>query len=418
MWTWLLDQMLRRLMHKGALEIHLPDGRTRRYGESGGSPVVVRLSDPALPRKLVRNADLAVGEAYMDGRLTIDGDDLYGFLRLAIANVASADEVWWRKLLTRLHTLRRGFDQWNALGRARANVAHHYDLSGRLYELFLDDDRQYSCGYFRTPEDTLEQAQAQKKALIARKLLLKPGMRVLDIGCGWGGMGLMLARDHGCEVLGVTLSEAQCKVANERARAEGLSDRVRFELRDYRKVKGQFDRIVSVGMFEHVGVPYYRAFFADVRKLLSEDGVALLHTIGRVSPPGSTSPWVKKYIFPGGYSPAMSEVLAAIEKERLWVTDVDVWRLHYAKTLKIWQQRFQANIDEVRALYDERFCRMWRYYLTAAELTFREDDQEVFQFQLTRRQDAVPLTRDYMLERPEDTLEVPSMTKQMVSATG
>ena len=275
-------------------------------------------------------------------------------------------------------------------------MAHHYDLSGELYDLFLDADRQYSCAYFARPDMTLEEAQAAKKAHIAAKLLIEPGMRVLDIGCGWGGMGLTLARDFGAQVTGVTLSQEQHAIANQRAQKAGLADKARFHLMDYRDVKGQFDRIVSVGMFEHVGVPHYDAYFATVERLLAPDGIALIHTIGRAGPPGATSPWITKYIFPGGYCPAMSETMAAVERHKLVTTDVEVWRLHYAETLRIWRERFEANIESARALYDDRFCRMWRYYLIASELTFRLNNQVVFQFQLTPKQDAVPLTRDYL----------------------
>jgi cyclopropane-fatty-acyl-phospholipid synthase len=282
------------------------------------------------------------------------------------------------------------------VGRARANVAHHYDLSGALYDLFLDADRQYSCAYFSHPGMSLEAAQAAKIEHIAKKLLLRPGMEVFEIGCGWGGLSLALARDHGVRVLGVTLSEEQLKLARARAEAAGLSDRVRFELMDYRAVRGEFDRVVSVGMFEHVGVPHYREYFDTVRARLKPDGVALIHTIGRAAPPGATSPWITKYIFPGGYVPAMSEMTAAVEAADLYPCDLEVWRLHYAETLRHWHDRFVAREAEAEALYDARFCRMWRYYLKASEMTFRLNRQCVFQVQLARAQDAVPLTRDYL----------------------
>jgi len=395
MWERLLDQMLNSLIREGRLRVTLPDGSTRSYG-AGGDEIAIHLRDPALPRRIVLGPEMGVGEGYMDGTLTIEGDDLHGFLGLILHNRgkgASGLPIAFN------HALRRGLrkiQQYNPVGKAQRNVAHHYDLSGALYDLFLDEDRQYSCAYFRSPDDTLEQAQAQKKAHIADKLLIEPGMRVLDIGCGWGGMGLTLARDYGAEVLGVTLSEEQHKIAQARAEAAGLADKVDFRLTDYREVTGQFDRIVSVGMFEHVGAPHYPEYFGHVRDKLAEDGVALIHTIGRMDPPGTTSPWILKYIFPGGYVPAMSEVLGAIEKEPLWVTDVEVWRLHYAETLRHWFDRFVAREDEARALYDDRFCRMWRFYLVASEMTFRANNQTVFQFQLARRQDAVPLTRDYL----------------------
>jgi cyclopropane-fatty-acyl-phospholipid synthase len=356
------------------------------------------MQDPDLPRNLVRNPDLAVGEAYMNGGLTIDGDDLRGFLKLSIRNLTAATDLWWQRPVTGARRGLRKLGQWNPVGRAQMNVAHHYDLSAELYDLFLDADRQYSCAYFSRPGMTLDQAQKAKKAHIARKLLIEPGMRVLDIGCGWGGMALTLARDHGARVTGVTLSTEQLKIARARARAEGLEDRVEFRLMDYRHVTERFDRIVSVGMFEHVGAPHFREYFRHVHTLLGPNGVALIHTIGRIQPPGATSPWIARYIFPGGYCPALSEVMAAVEHEGLYQTDVEIWRLHYAETLRHWFDRFEARIDEARALYDDRFCRMWRYYLAASEMTFRHGRQAVFQLQLAHDQTAVPLTRDYLYD--------------------
>lgn len=396
MWLRLLDPALQALIRHGSLRLHLPDGSLRRYGDGTGEPVTVRITDPGLIGRLVRNPALAVGEGYMDGTLTIEDDDLHGLIALGVRNHAARAGAFWHKAGEALRNRMRILRQFNPTGRARANVAHHYDLSGALYDLFLDADRQYSCAYFARPDMSLEEAQAAKKAHIAAKLLLRPGMRVLDIGCGWGGMALSLARDHGVQVLGVTLSQEQHRVASARARAAGLDGRVAFRLADYRSVEGSFDRIVSVGMFEHVGVPHYREYFRTVRDRLAPDGVALIHTIGRAAPPGSTNPWLAKYIFPGGYCPALSEVMAAVEREGLWQTDVEIWRLHYAETLRHWHDRFTANIDRARALYDERFCRMWRFYLVACEQTFRLNRQCVFQLQLARRQDAVPLTRDYL----------------------
>ena len=406
MWNRLLDRMLRSLMREGTAIIHMPDGSVNRYGDGTGRPVTIRLLDPALPRKILSSFDLAIGEAYMDGRLTIDDDDLYGFLTLGIRNAAIAHRQY--SLLDRFRRLLRRVETFNPIGRGRANVAHHYDLSEELYPLFLDADRQYSCAYFRSADDTLEQAQIQKKAHIARKLLLRPGMRVLDIGCGWGGMALTLARDYGARVVGVTLSQEQHKVATERARAAGLDGQVEFRLTDYRNVAEKFDRVVSVGMFEHVGLPHYREYFRHVNNFLTDDGVALIHTIGRTDPPGTTSRWVTKYIFPGGSIPAMSETMAAIEKENLYTTDVEVWRLHYAETLQHWHERFMVNIDRVREIYDERFCRMWRFYLVGSVLTFRYNHQCVFQFQVARRQEAVPITRDYLYGANAPSLPVPN----------
>jgi cyclopropane-fatty-acyl-phospholipid synthase len=396
MWTRLLKTMLRSVIRKGMLDLQFPDGTHMRFGDGTGIPVAVTVHDPRLPGRLVRSPDLALGDGYMDGAYTIADDDLPGFLALLLSNAAQGKADWWRYPMERVQRAIRILQERTPALRAKANVAHHYDLSDALYQQFLDADRQYSCAYFKTPEDTLEQAQAQKKAHIAAKLRLTPGMRVLDIGCGWGGMAITLAQDHGVHVTGVTLSEEQHAIATARVAAAGLAGRVDIRLQDYRAVTGPFDRIVSVGMFEHVGRPHYAEYFAQVQALLAPDGVALIHTIGRSGRPSITSPWITKHIFPGGYVPALSEVLPAIQDTGLWTTDIEVWRLHYAETLLHWRRRFEANIDAVAAMYDARFCRMWRYYLVASEMTFRHHRQCVFQIQLARSQDAVPLTRDYL----------------------
>jgi cyclopropane-fatty-acyl-phospholipid synthase len=396
MWDTLFDRLIETIIRRGTLEVTMPGGQRRLYGDGTGMPVAIRLDDPDLPRRIVRNADLAVGEAYMDGTLVIGGDDLRGFLTLVTRNLPGAVAPWWqRPLRLARHAVRR-WHQWNPTRRARANVAHHYDLSAELYDLFLDADKQYSCAYFARPDMTLEEAQYAKKRHIAGKLLIEPGMTVLDIGCGWGGMALTLARDYGARVTGVTLSEEQHRIATRRAREAGLADRIDIRLTDYRNITETFDRIVSVGMFEHVGIPHYGEYFATLSRRLAPDGIALVHTIGRMRPPGITSPWIEKYIFPGGYIPALSEMVSPIEREELYITDIEMWRLHYAETLRHWHDRFVANEDRARALYDDRFCRMWRYYLLAAELTFRHNRQCVFQVQLAHRQEAVPLTRDYL----------------------
>ncbi|SHJ69520.1 cyclopropane-fatty-acyl-phospholipid synthase [Palleronia salina] len=395
MWETLLERTVREIFHDGTLRVTLPGGRRFTAG-SGAPEIAVTLTDPTLPRRLVLNPDLGLGEGYMDGGLVIENDDIRGLLDMTLRNFAQGNRSRVLDLHNRLRRHSRSLGQWNPMDRARKNVAHHYDLSSDLYDIFLDDDRQYSCAYFRDPSDTLEQAQLQKKRHIAAKLLIEPGMEILDIGCGWGGMALTLAREFGARVHGVTLSEEQHAYATRRAAEDGLDDRVTFELRDYRTLDRSFDRIVSVGMFEHVGVPHYDEYFRHVNQMLRPDGVALIHTIGRTSPPGATSPFIAKYIFPGGYVPALSEMSSAFERQRLELTDLEVWRYHYAKTLNHWDQRFVAGMDKAKSLYDERFCRMWRYYLIASELTFVHGQQVVFQAQLAHRKDAVPITRDYL----------------------
>lgn len=396
MFKFLLIRNLRRLLREGNLVVHLPNHQFVNFGDGSGQRVIVRLKNQRVIRRLVSNPELALGEGYTNGDITIADDNLHGLLEIVVRNYNNQTLNWWAHGLKRLRIARRRFDQNNFASIARRNVAHHYDLSGKLYDLFLDHDRQYSCAYFKHPDDTLEEAQANKKSHIAAKLLLAPGQRVLDIGCGWGGMAISLARDYGVHVVGITLSKEQFNVASARAHAAGLSDQVEFRLCDYRNVSGPFDRIVSIGMFEHVGLPHYDTYFQRIQDLLAPDGVALVHTIGRCAVPDATNPWISKHIFPGGYVPSMSEVLPAIEKANLWLDDVETLRLHYATTLRHWYDRFQSNRDKVAAIYDDRFVRMWRFYLVASEQTFRFGPQAVFQFQLSRAQDAVPLTRDYL----------------------
>ena len=395
----LLAHLAKRVIRSGTLRIIDAAGRAHEVGDGTGRPVTIRLHGRALRYLgLALHPDLCLGEAYMDGRLTVEEGDLYGLLDLCAANS-------WREgerapvggLADHVDRALRRLYQYNPVPRARTNVAHHYDLSDALYDLFLDADRQYSCAYFAHRGADLDEAQAAKKRHLAAKLLIEPGQRVLDIGCGWGGLALYLAR-LGADVTGITLSKEQLEAAHRRAASAGLAERARFHLRDYREETGRYDRIVSVGMFEHVGVSHYPAFFAKVRELLADDGVAVLHSIGRMNGPGCTSPWIRKYIFPGGYAPALSEVLPAVERLGLWVTDIEILRLHYALTLRHWRRRFLANRAKAARLYDERFCRMWEYYLTACELAFRRLDHMVFQMQLAKRRDAVPLTRDYITD--------------------
>jgi len=398
----LLSRLLAHLIRVGALTVTDVGGRRHVFSGAPGPAVAIRLHDSALPRRLFFNPSLALGEAYTDGTLTLEnGGDLYDLLDLLCLNVGRVGLHPFNRARIALERLLRRFDQFNPIARAHANVAHHYDLSGELYGLFLDSDRQYSCAYFRTGAEDLETAQLDKKRHIAAKLLLEPGQKVLDIGSGWGGLALHLAREHGVEVTGLTLSSEQLAYAEARAAREGLSNRVRFLLRDYRDEPGMYDRIVSVGMFEHVGVNHYRQFFAQVRDRLNADGVALLHTIGRSQRPGRTDPWIRKYIFPGGYIPALSEIARAIEHEGVETTDVEVLRLHYAETLRHWRKRFLANRARATAIYDEKFCRMWEFYLTISEVSFRNLDSVVFQVQMAKRRDAVPLVRDYLYGSPD-----------------
>ncbi|MDI9350124.1 MAG: cyclopropane-fatty-acyl-phospholipid synthase family protein [Candidatus Symbiobacter sp.] len=398
---------LARLVKEGNLTFIAPNGETWQLGNGSPPNVTVRVTSDAALRKIITNPALATGEMYMAGELQIEQGSLADFVALAATNVehilASQNH-----LVKATNPARRRILQYNSRLRSRRNVAHHYDLSNDFYRLFLDEDMQYSCAYFRHENDSLETAQLQKKIHIADKLNLKPGMNVLDIGCGWGGMAMTLAREYGVNVLGVTLSSEQLALATARVKAAGLGDRVRFELRDYRDLTEKFDRIVSVGMFEHVGVPHYRAFFAQIWRLLKDDGVALLHTIGRADGPGVTNAWIRKYIFPGGYSPALSEILPHVEKQGFYISDIEILRLHYAHTLKAWRERFLQHRPKVVAMFDERFARMWEFYLTGSEMAFRYQGHVNFQIQLIKRVSTTPITRDYMCGSvPPRPLEVP-----------
>jgi cyclopropane-fatty-acyl-phospholipid synthase len=394
----LLASVLTHWIRIGRLSVIGASGHQHVFEGSPGPSATIRLRDPALHWKLLLRPRLSVPEAYMDGTLTVEEGSLYDFIDLLVSNDAALPRAPIMRLSEAAGRLVRRLHQYNPVPRARRNVAHHYDLSDQLYELFLDRDRQYSCAYFGAPGDDLDTAQENKKRHIAAKLLLRPGHKVLDIGSGWGGLALYLADECGVDVTGLTLSEEQHKVATRRAGAAGLGDRVRFHLRDYREETGRYDRIVSVGMFEHVGVNQYPVFFRQLSELLAPDGVGLLHSIGRMDGPGTTNPWLRKYIFPGGYSPALSEVVPQAESARLWITDIEILRLHYAETLRAWRRRFEQNRERIRALYDERFCRMWEMYLVGAELAFRRDRHLVMQMQLAKTVDTVPLTRDYMID--------------------
>ena len=406
----LLHRCLAIGIRTGKLTLYWPDGSSSVYGDGGEMQAALEVRDDATVRRLALNPALAMGECYMDQGLIPINCSIHDAMYLIMLNVnKSWHDVAVLHWNTRLQEFLRPLAQANSALKSRRNVAHHYDLNGRLYSLFLDRDRQYSCAYFSRGDETLEEAQAAKKRHIAAKLKLdRPGLSVLDVGCGWGGMALTLARDFGAEVVGITLSEEQLHEARARAAVEGLDDRVSFELMDYRRLNQQFDRIVSVGMFEHVGVPNYPEFFRVIKRSLKPDGVALLHSIGRTEGPSATNPWITKYIFPGGYSPALSEVLGPIEKSGLITTDIEILRLHYAKTIAHWRFRFAANRDAISALYDERFCRMFEFYLTASELSFRLGDHVNFQIQLTRDLNTLPISRDYMVETERKTAFAPT----------
>ena len=395
----LLAYVFSRLVRFGNLEVETADGVKRRFGDGQGPELAVRFNDRRAQLRLMLDPSLALGEMFMEGRLDLVRGDLYDLLALGARNLAAGHGPRWIAYLEKLRTGLRDWHQRNDRKRARRNISSHYDLDHRLYDLFLDADRQYSCAYFEYPGQSLEDAQLAKKRHIAAKMLVGEDHTTLDIGCGFGGMGLYLAYAAGAKVTGVTLSEEQHGIATQRARDAGLADRADFRLQDYRDVEGPFDRIVSVGMFEHVGAAAFDEYFWHVKRLLKDDGVMLLHAIGRSTPPGVTNPWIHKYIFPGGYIPAVSEVLAAIERHGLFVTDVEMRRLHYADTLRIWRERFLAHRDEAKAMYDERFCRMWEFYLAGSETSFRVDGHMVFQIQIAKSQLVVPQTRNFIADR-------------------
>jgi cyclopropane-fatty-acyl-phospholipid synthase len=399
----LIEMFLARRVKRGQLTLTDANGKQSTFGapDPAFNDVAIRFTDKGVAGSIVRNPALGAAEAYMDGRLVVDRGDVRALVNLLTGNdpwEAGANNLVPNAPLRAVQAVTHRLARVNMARRSKKNVAHHYDLSDRLYDLFLDADRQYSCAYFTNPGNSLEQAQSDKKAHIAAKLALKPGMRVLDIGCGWGGMALYLHEKTGADVLGVTLSEEQIKVARRRADEAGVADKVKFELIDYRSVTGQFDRIVSVGMFEHVGPPHYKTFFAKCRELLTEDGVMLMHTIGRMGGPGVTDDFTLKYIFPGGYNPSLSEIVRGYEGLRMFPTDIEVLRVHYSMTLHHWYDRTVAARDAIVELYDERFYRMWLFYLAGASAAFRHGGLCNYQIQLSRSRFELPLTRDYIAE--------------------
>jgi cyclopropane-fatty-acyl-phospholipid synthase len=411
----LLRFLLKTFVRRGTFKLTTSRGTTFTFGDGTGEPVAVRFVTRAAEWGILLDPELKLGEAYMDGSFVVEQGSIADVLGICLGQ--NSELPHWARPQYLVRYLARRFNQFNPRTRARRNVAHHYDLDGRLYSLFLDADRQYSCGYFESPDQSLDDAQLAKKRHLAAKLLPKRGNRVLDIGCGWGGLGLYLAEYAGADVTGVTLSQEQHAIANARAAERGLAEHARFNLQDYRDVNGPFDRIVSVGMFEHVGVGHFDMFFRKCAQLLADDGVMVLHSIGRSEGPSATNPWIAKYIFPGGYIPSLSEVLPHIEKAGLLTTDIEILRLHYAETLKNWRERFLAHREEVERIYDQRFVRMWEFYLAASEMAFREQNMMVFQIQLTKRQGVTPMTRDY-IGREEQRLRVAESKQQPLRLAG
>ena len=392
----IVDSLLKKILKKGHLVWVKPNGLDFEYGDKTGTPIKMRTTNDFSEIKMMMNPSLHFGESYMNGSLILDEGTIHDLLKLIFINSGSNADHWVMKVDKFIRAIRNKIVSSNYIPKSKKNVAHHYDLSDKLYDLFLDKDRQYSCAYFNSPNDTLEQAQLNKKELIAKKLLLEEDQNVLDIGSGWGGMASYLSKRSNVNVKGVTLSEEQIVYSKQRKIDESL-DKVEYALQDYRNVEESYDRIVSVGMFEHVGTPHYQEFFDKVYQLLNETGVALIHTIGRIDQPTTNDPWIEKYIFPGGYIPALSEVMQRVEKSGLTTTDIQVLKFHYAETLKRWRYNFYDNIDKVKEFYDEKFCRMWDFYLSSSQASFEESSLVIYQLQLSKNKKTVPDSRDYLL---------------------
>ena len=392
----IIKSVLSRVIRKGNLTWIQHDGNVHHYGDGSGELIKIRTTKDFSEIKLLLNPSLQFGESYMNGSLIMEEGRIHDLLKLLFSNSKIDVDHWIMDVSRAVRFIINKFNVGNYLSKSKKNVAHHYDLSDQLYDLFLDKDRQYSCAYFNSPNDTLDQAQTNKKELIAKKLLLEKGQNVLDIGCGWGGMASFLSKRSEVNVKGITLSEEQIQYANKRKQTESLHN-IEYKLQDYRKVNETYDRIVSVGMFEHVGTKHYQDFFNKVYDLLNDTGVALIHTIGRLSEPTTNDPWIEKYIFPGGYIPALSETVSKIEKSGLSMTDIQILKFHYAETLKRWRYNFYDNIDKVKEIYDEKFCRMWDFYLSSSQASFEESTLVVFQLQLSKNKKTVPDKRDYML---------------------
>jgi cyclopropane-fatty-acyl-phospholipid synthase len=395
----LLARFLNKIFKKNGFILIDADKKKYIIGEpKKREPITIKLLDKKLHYKLLINPDLYFGEAYTDGSLQIENADITEFLDIALMNIGRNEFNYISYLMNRLRGSYRYLTNFNFIKKSKMNVSHHYDISDDLYDLFLDSKRQYSCAYFKNENDDLETAQNNKIQHIIKKLNIKKDQKVLDIGCGWGGLALEIARKTDCEVTGITLSENQLKYATQKAKELNLDNQVKFKLIDYRELNEKFDRIVSVGMFEHVGRKFYKKFFKQVERLLKDDGVSLIHTIGSVMPPRDPHPWITKYIFPGGYTPSLSEVTKPVEKAGLVVSDIEVLKLHYSYTLKNWKLNCLKNKEKIIKMFDEKFFRMWEFYLAGCEMAFKWGDQVVYQFQLTKNYTSTPATRDYIYQ--------------------
>lgn len=396
----LLSTLLRRFVRRGTLNVYDVDGKRHTFSGSPPEPAVtIRLHNKSLYTKLFFNPELYVAEAYMDGELTFEeGSTCFDLLNLFSNNRTGLTSHPIQSVLRSSWRWLRRIQQHNPIAKALKNASHHYDISDEFYRLFLDEDLQYTCAYYASPDDTLEQAQLNKKRHVCAKLKIEDGMKIAELGCGWGGLALYIAQLADVEVTAVNLSIEQIRVARERAKKLGLEDRVHFEHMDYRQLTGKYDRVVSVGMLEHVGLGHYDEFFKKFRSLLNEDGFGLVHSIGRNAPPGNVSPFIRKYIFPGGYAPSLSEIFAPAERQRIWIADCEVLRLHYYYTLRDWRARFMANWEKAAAIYDERMCRMWEFYLISSQLAFLTGSEMIFQLMIAHKRDAVPIVRDYMID--------------------
>ena len=391
----IFNSLLQKVIKKGHLVWIKPNGEEFEFGDKTGNLIKMRTTNAFSEIKMMMNPSLHFGESYMDGSMILEEGNIHDLLKLIFVNSESNVDHWLMDMARVIRAIRNKIVPSNYIAKSKRNIAHHYDLSDGLYELFLDKDRQYSCAYFNSPNDTLDQAQINKKEIIAKKLLLEEGQNVLDIGSGWGGMAAYLSKRSNVKVKGVTLSEEQLAYSKQRKINESL-DQVEYQLQDYRNVKENYDRIVSVGMFEHVGTSHYQEFFNKVYELLNQKGVALIHTIGRTDQPTTTDSWIEKYIFPGGYIPALSEVMQRVEKSGLTTTDVQVLKFHYAETLKRWRYNFYDNLDKIKEIYDEKFCRMWDFYLSSSQASFEESTLVIYQLQLSKDKKTVPDSRDYL----------------------